>query len=99
MKPKLPWHVIRFVWQLHFVETRLFCREVGIDRSWLQDKIAKEGWQAENAATLAQMKAMLLVERTSKNIPRAEIIERNIRIRRTAWALAAKMLRLMMDKE
>jgi hypothetical protein len=99
MKPKLPWNAIRFVWEIHFVETRLFCRELDIDRTWLQERIKKYEWQGDNALTIAQMEKLFSEAQAAGNHARAAEIHANIRIRRSTWAMARAMLRLMMGKD
>ena len=54
-KPQLDWRTIRYAWQEHFVTTRLFCRETGLDRSYLQEKIRDGGWQLARKPTIAEM--------------------------------------------
>jgi hypothetical protein len=54
-KPQLDWQVIRFAWQENFVTTRSFCRETGLDRSYLQDKIRDEGWKPLRKSTIEDM--------------------------------------------
>lgn len=58
-KPQLDWRVIRFAWQEHFVTTRLFCRETGLDRSYLQEKIRDEGWRRLRKLTIEDMRKHL----------------------------------------
>src|SRR5262245_54366770 len=58
-KPQLDWQVIRFAWQEHFVTTRLFCRETGLDRSYLQEKIRDEGWRLLRKPTIEDMRKHL----------------------------------------
>jgi hypothetical protein len=60
-KPQLDWQVIRFAWQEHFVTTRLFCRETGLDRSYLQEKIRDEGWRLLRKPKIEDMRARLSV--------------------------------------
>jgi hypothetical protein len=58
-KPRLDWQVIRFAWQENFVTTRLFCRETGLDRSYLQEKIRDEGWRLLRKPTIQNMRRHL----------------------------------------
>jgi hypothetical protein len=58
-KPQLDWRVIQFAWQEHFVTTRLFCRETGLDRSYLQEKIRDEGWRPLRKPTIEDMRKHL----------------------------------------
>jgi len=58
-KPQLDWQVIRFAWQENFVTTRQFCRETGLDRSYLQDKIRDEGWILLRKSTIEDMRKHL----------------------------------------
>ena len=60
-KPQLDWQDIRFAWQENFVTTRLFCRETGLDRSYLQEKIRDEGWKLLRKPTIEDMHVRLLV--------------------------------------
>ena len=60
-KPQLDWRVIRYAWQENFVTTRLFCRETGLDRSYLQDKIRDEGWRLLRKPTIDDMRKHLSV--------------------------------------
>jgi hypothetical protein len=60
-KPQLDWRNIRFAWQENFVTTRLFCRETGLDRSYLQEKIRDEGWRLLRKPTIEDMRKHLLV--------------------------------------
>jgi hypothetical protein len=58
-KQQLDWQVIRFAWQENFVTTRLFCRETGLDRSYLQEKIRDEGWRLLRKPTIEDMRKHL----------------------------------------
>lgn len=60
-KPQLDWQVIRFAWQENFVTTRLFCRETGLDRSYLQEKIRDGGWRLLRKPTIEDMRKHLFV--------------------------------------
>lgn len=60
-KPQLDWQVIRFAWQENFVTTRLFCKETGLDRSYLQDKIRDEGWRLLRKPTISEMRKHLSI--------------------------------------
>jgi hypothetical protein len=60
-KPQLDWQNIRFAWQENFVTTRLFCRETGLDRSYLQEKIRDEGWRPLRKPTIEDMRKNLAV--------------------------------------
>jgi hypothetical protein len=60
-KPQLDWRNIRFAWQENFVTTRLFCRETGLDRSYLQEKIRDEGWRLLRKPTIQDMRKHLYV--------------------------------------
>ena len=60
-KRQLDWQVIRFAWQENFVTTRLFCRETGLDRSYLQEKIRDEAWRLLRKPTIEDMHRHLWV--------------------------------------
>ena len=60
-KPQLDWKVIRYAWQENFVTTRQFCRETGLDRSYLQEKIRDEGWRSLRKAKIEDMREHLSV--------------------------------------
>jgi hypothetical protein len=60
-KAQLDWQDIRFAWQENFVTTRLFCRETGLDRSYLQEKIRDEGWRLLRKPTIEVMRKHLSV--------------------------------------
>lgn len=60
-KAQLDWQVIKYAWQENFVTTRLFCRETGLDRSYLQDKIRDEGWRSLRKSTIVDMQKHLSV--------------------------------------
>jgi hypothetical protein len=60
-KASLDWKVIRFAWQEHFVSTRTFCRETGLDRSFLQEKIRDEDWRLLHKPTIEDMRKHLSV--------------------------------------
>jgi len=58
-KVQLDWRVIKYAWQENFVSTRLFCRETGLDRSYLVDKIRDERWHVLRKPTIDSMKKHL----------------------------------------
>jgi hypothetical protein len=58
-KAQLDWQVIKYAWQENFVTMRLFCRETGLDRSYLQDKIRDEGWKLLRKSTIEDMRKHL----------------------------------------
>jgi len=43
-KPRIDWQIVKAAWEQNFCSTRSVCRETGLDRSFLQDKIRDEGW-------------------------------------------------------
>ena len=58
-KPHLDWRNIRFAWQENFVTTREFCRETGLDRSYLQEKIRDESWRLLRKPKIENMRKHL----------------------------------------
>lgn len=44
-KPIIDWNVVRAAWEQNFVSVRSFCEQVGIDRTFLIEKVRKGGWK------------------------------------------------------
>jgi hypothetical protein len=75
-KTQLDWKNIRLAWQEHFVTTRQFCRETGLDRSYLQEKIRDEGWRPLRKATIGDMiKHLSIIEWTEYSIRNPERVK------------------------
>jgi hypothetical protein len=55
-KTIIDWEVVRAVWEQNFVSARSFCEQVGIDRTYLIEKIRKGGWKLLPQATITDMK-------------------------------------------
>jgi hypothetical protein len=84
-KTQLDWHVIKLAWQENFVSTRLFCRETGLDRSYLQEQISNRGWKLLRKSTISDMKKHLSVLEWSdyarRNPERVKDLEERIKDR------------------
>ena len=63
MKSEIIWNQIRLAWQCRYVSTRQFCREIGIDRSGIQEKIRDEAWKAGPYLTLEEMERKIITLR------------------------------------
>ena len=84
-KVQLDWQIIKMAWQENFVTTRLFCRETGLDRSYLQDKIRDERWILLHKPTIEAMKKHLdIIEwsnYTRRNSERVKDLQERIKDR------------------
>jgi hypothetical protein len=78
-KTKIDWDVVRGAWEQNFVSARSFCEHVGIDRTYLIEKIRRGGWKLLPMATISKMRKRLSILERSPD--RHRYIERPVELR------------------
>ena len=78
-KTIIDWDIVRSVWEQNFVSARSFCEQVGIDRTYLIEKIRKGGWKLLPKATISDMRRHLDILEWSRD--RHRYIERSADLR------------------
>ena len=67
-KTIIDWDVVRSAWQENFVSARSFCERVGIDRTYLIEKIRKGGWKLLAKPTIGDMRKRLSILQWSMEV-------------------------------
>jgi hypothetical protein len=92
----IDWQVVRAAWEQNFVSARSFCEQVGIDRTYLIEKIRKGGWKLLPHATIADMRRPL--EILAWNTQRAADLREQIKNREELMEMCFDIVRAMLAK-
>ena len=97
-KTKIDWDVVRAAWEQNFVSARSFCEQVGIDRTYLIEKIKKGGWKLVPQQTIADMRRRLDNLPWSFNTERAADLREQIKNREALMEMCFDIVRNMLAK-